>query len=98
MKQIPTVGLAAVRKLAIAGINSLEALEAAEPHRLNLLLQKNPPHGEKILGHLSRFPKLRVTVKMMGKVGSACADNMVYSRLTVAGCQTRKASKTELEG
>lgn len=68
MKQIPNIGLVAVRKLAIAGINSLEALEATEPSRLNLLLSKNPGHGEKILGHLSRFPKLRVTVKMMGKV------------------------------
>lgn len=67
MKQLPNIGLVAIRKLAIGGINSIEALEAAEPHRIELLMSKNPPFGQKLLAGLKDFPKLRVSVKMMGK-------------------------------
>ena len=67
MKQIPQIGLVSIRKLAIGGINSIEALEAAEPHRIEVLLSKNPPFGSKMLANLKDFPKLRVSVKMMSK-------------------------------
>ncbi|KAI4136004.1 MAG: hypothetical protein LQ347_000181 [Umbilicaria vellea] len=67
MKQIPQIGGVAVRKLAVAGINSIEILEATEAHRLELLLNKQNPFGMKILASLKDFPKLRVSVKMMGK-------------------------------
>ncbi|UDD55822.1 hypothetical protein AFCA_003409 [Aspergillus flavus] len=69
MKQIEQVGVVAVRKLAAAGITSLEALECAEPHQIDMILSKNPPFGLKLLGRLSEFPKLRVSVKMIRKVG-----------------------------
>ena len=68
MKQIPNIGLVAIRKLAMGGINSIEALEAAEPHRLEMLLSKNPPFGQKLLANTKDFPKLRVSLKLMGKV------------------------------
>lgn len=68
MKQIAQIGLVAIRKLAMGGINSIEALEAAEPHRIEMLMSKNPPFGTKLLANLRDFPKLRVSVKMMGKV------------------------------
>ncbi|EIT76873.1 DNA/RNA helicase MER3/SLH1, DEAD-box [Aspergillus oryzae 100-8] len=67
MKQIEQVGVVAVRKLAAAGITSLEALECAEPHQIDMILSKNPPFGLKLLGRLSEFPKLRVSVKMIRK-------------------------------
>ena len=67
MKQISQIGLVAIRKLATGGINSIEALEAAEPHRIEMLLSKNPPFGNKMLANLKDFPKLHVSVKMMGK-------------------------------
>lgn len=67
MKQISQIGLVAIRKLATGGINTLEALEAAEPHRIEMLLSKNPPFGNKMVANLKDFPKLRVSVKMMGK-------------------------------
>ncbi len=67
MKQISQIGLVAIRKLAIGGINTIEALEAAEPHRIEMLLSKNPPFGNKMLANLKDFPKLRVSIKMMGK-------------------------------
>lgn len=69
MKQIAQIGPVAIRKLALGGINSIEALEAAEPHRIEMLTSKNPPFGNKILASLKDFPKLRVSLKMMSKVG-----------------------------
>lgn len=68
MKQIPQIGPSAVRKLAMGGINNIEGLEDAEAHRVELLLSKNPPFGSTILARVRDFPKLRVSVKMMGKV------------------------------
>lgn len=68
MKQIAQIGPVAIRKLAVGGINSIETLEAAEPHRIEMLTSKNPPFGNKILASLKDFPKLRVSLKMMSKV------------------------------
>jgi ATP-dependent DNA helicase HFM1/MER3 len=68
MKQIDQIGVVAVRKLANAGINTVEMLEATEAHRIDMVLSKNPPFGIKLLARLGDFPKLRVSVKMMGKV------------------------------
>jgi len=78
MRQIAQIGLVAIRKLAAGGINSIEALETAEPHRIEMLMSKNPPFGQKLLDKLKDFPKLRVSVKMMGKVGNHhCADSVI---------------------
>ena len=68
MKQIDQIGVVAVRKLASAGIASLEALELAEAHQIDMILSKNPPFGVKLLARLTGFPKLRVSVKVLGKV------------------------------
>ncbi|KMU87670.1 ATP-dependent DNA helicase MER3 [Coccidioides immitis H538.4] len=70
MKQIDQIGVAAVRRLALAGINSIEALEAADAHRIDAILSKNPPFGMKLLGRLEVFPKPRVSLKMIGKRGT----------------------------
>ncbi|PGH02716.1 hypothetical protein AJ80_08813 [Polytolypa hystricis UAMH7299] len=67
MKQIDQVGIVAVRKLANSGINSIEALESTDAQRIDMILSKNPPFGAKLLGKLAEFPKLRVSVKLMGK-------------------------------
>ncbi|THC90901.1 hypothetical protein EYZ11_009640 [Aspergillus tanneri] len=67
IKQIDQVGVVTVRKLTAAGITSLEALEQTEPHRIDMILSKNPPFGMKLLGRLADFPKLRVSVKKTGR-------------------------------
>lgn len=67
LKQLDGIGNVAVRKLANAGINSIETLETTEPHRIELALGKNPPFGMKLLSQLEKFPKLRVSAKMVGK-------------------------------
>ena len=68
MKQVPLIGIVAVRKLAVAGINSLEALEEADAQRIEMILSKNLGFGSKILASLKAFPKLRVSLKLIGKV------------------------------
>lgn len=77
MKQVPNIGPAAVRRLANGGITSIESLEAAEPHKIEMLMSKHPPFGSRILASLKDFPKLRVSVKMMGKV---CKCEVVLCR------------------
>ncbi|KAI4170407.1 MAG: hypothetical protein LQ343_005029 [Gyalolechia ehrenbergii] len=67
MKQVPNIGPAAVRRLANGGINNIESLEAAEPHKIEMLMSKHPPFGTRILASLKDYPKLRVSIKMMGK-------------------------------
>lgn len=74
MKQLPQIGPVAVRKLAVGGINSIEALEMADAHRIEMLVSKNPPFGTKLLACLKDFPKLRVSVKMMSKVNLFTLD------------------------
>lgn len=70
MKQIEQVGVVSVRKLATVGIMDIEALENTEPHQIEMILSKNPPFGVKLLARLKEFPKLRVAVKMVGKVSN----------------------------
>ena len=81
MKQLPSIGLVAIRKLAMGGINSIEALEAAEPHRVETLLSKNPPFGQKLLASLKDFPKLRVSLKSVGKVNFNFSLTAVHREL-----------------
>lgn len=88
LKQVPNIGPAAVRRLANGGINSIETLEAAEPHKIEMLLSKHPPYGSRILAVLTDFPKLRVSVKMMGKV-----DDCSYLSLLLADSIVRQDVK-----
>lgn len=72
MKQIEQIGIVAVRKLAAAGITSIEALSQTEAHQIDMILSRNPPFGVKVLGRLAEFPRLRVSVKMTGMVCFSC--------------------------
>lgn len=68
MKQIEQVGVVAVRNMAAAGITSIEDLECCEAHQIEVVLSKNPPFGSKLLAQLREFPKLRIAIRMLGKV------------------------------
>lgn len=97
LKQIDQIGIVAVRKLAAVGINNFEALENTEAHRLEMIMSRNPPWGNKILASLKDFPKLRVSVKMMGKV--SVASSLLRHGLTRLGreswatCQSTHQSR-----
>ncbi|KAL2869850.1 putative DEAD/DEAH box DNA helicase (Mer3) [Aspergillus lucknowensis] len=78
MKQIEQIGAVAVRKLAASGIESIAALEETEPHQAEMVLSRNPPFGVKLRSRLADFPKLRVSVKMVGK--DVKPDHIVRAR------------------
>ena len=77
MKQIEGIGIVSVRKLSGAGINSLEALETTEPHKIESTLKKAPPYGRKLLDLLKGFPKLRVSVQTIGRPVSTALVRLV---------------------
>ncbi|KAL4748279.1 hypothetical protein BDW72DRAFT_214860 [Aspergillus terricola var. indicus] len=67
MKQIKKINAAAVRKLVAHGINSIVTLEESKPHLIDIALSKSQAFGMSLQKPLADFPKLRVSVKMMGK-------------------------------
>jgi ATP-dependent DNA helicase HFM1/MER3 len=67
MKQLEGVGIISVRKLVAVGISSVECLETAEPHRIEQALARNPPYGLQMQGKAKAFPKLRISVRMVGE-------------------------------
>ncbi|KAI7627064.1 P-loop containing nucleoside triphosphate hydrolase protein [Hortaea werneckii] len=67
MKQLEGVGPVAVRKLAGAGIRSIEDIENSEPHRLEHILSRNPPYGALLQERARDFPKPRVSLKIVGE-------------------------------
>lgn len=91
MKQIEQIGVVAVRKFAAAGITSIEQLESREAHEIDMILSKNPPFGVKLLGRLADFPKLRISLKMIGKVWGL--GNSRASAKCSAGYQAGKSDK-----
>jgi ATP-dependent DNA helicase HFM1/MER3 len=67
MKQLDKIGIAGVRKLVAAGINSIETLELAEPHRIEAALHRNAPFGLQVLAIAKSFPRLRISLEAAGK-------------------------------
>ncbi|KAK6441428.1 ATP-dependent DNA helicase MER3 [Oleoguttula sp. CCFEE 5521] len=67
MKQLDSVGLVYVRKLAAAGLKSIDDIENAEQHRLEVVLSRNPPFGAQLQEKARGFPKLRVSMKAIGE-------------------------------
>ena len=86
MKQINQIGVVAIRKLVIGGIRSIEALETAEPYRIEMLLGKNPPFGSRVLKSVQHFPKLRVSVTLLSKVGLV-VQTILHLKFTSIGHQ-----------
>ena len=85
MKQIPQVGVVSVRKLANAGIRSVEELECTEAHRIEVILGKNPPFGLKLLDQLKLFPKLRVSLHVQPNSVSDAQDGLIVLLIAVSG-------------
>ena len=47
-RQLPGVGKLLSEKLAAAGMQTLEALELADPRRIEMVTQRNYPFGDKL--------------------------------------------------
>lgn len=67
IKQLEGIGVVFVRKLVGAGIKSLDDLESTEPHRIEKALSRNPPYGTQLLEKAKAFPRLRVSIQMIGE-------------------------------
>ena len=67
MKQLDGIGLVFVRKLVGAGIKSIEDLENTDAHRIEQALSRNPPYGAQLQEKAKAFPKLRMSIKMIGE-------------------------------
>ncbi|KAI9811215.1 MAG: Sec63 [Pycnora praestabilis] len=84
LKQISQIGLVAVRKFVAAGINSIEVLEDTEAHRIEAIMTRNPPWGHSLLSKLKEFPRLRVSVKMMGQTTKAGEPVRIKAKAEIA--------------
>jgi ATP-dependent DNA helicase HFM1/MER3 len=82
LKQLDKIGPAGVLKLVNIGIKSIEAVEHAEPHRLESALKRNQPFGRQIIDAAKAFPKLRVSLSVVGKPVSTLFQGDV-SKLTL---------------
>ncbi|TKA69582.1 hypothetical protein B0A49_04499 [Cryomyces minteri] len=80
LKQVEGIGIQAVRKLVNANVKTIEDLECMEPHRIEMVLSRNPPFGAKLLEMLKDFPKLRVAVKVMGQPTVKPNDHVTEGR------------------
>ena len=90
MRQIETLGVIGCRKLARAGIRSVEELECTEPHRIEHLLSRNPPYGLNIIEKLRAFPKLRVSLQLQPQSVSVVRCCLGASRLILVRSQRQR--------
>jgi ATP-dependent DNA helicase HFM1/MER3 len=67
LKQIDNIGVVSARKLNMAGISTLDALEQTEPHKIEMILGRATPFGRQVLERVKNFPKLMVGIKIAGK-------------------------------
>lgn len=67
LRQLEGIGPAGVRKLVNIGVRNLEELEATEAHEIEISLGRNKPFGIKLLATLKLFPKLRVSIQVVGQ-------------------------------
>jgi ATP-dependent DNA helicase HFM1/MER3 len=67
LRQVPQVGPAALRKLVVSDINSVEKLQSQETATIERIMGKNPPFGRKTLDILAGFPLLWLTSAIVGK-------------------------------
>jgi ATP-dependent DNA helicase HFM1/MER3 len=84
LQQISKIGPVSVRRLLGTGIKTIDDLEAAEPHKIEGTLSKNPPFGMTVLAELKTFPKLRVSLRMVGQ-GVSGFNHIPLSSLTRIG-------------
>ncbi|KFY73080.1 hypothetical protein V499_06836 [Pseudogymnoascus sp. VKM F-103] len=68
LRQIPSIGPAAVKKMVTAGINSVAKLIATDSATIERILTRNPPFGHKLLDSLKSFPRLTLSAEVMGRI------------------------------
>jgi ATP-dependent DNA helicase HFM1/MER3 len=90
LKQLENIGPAGVLKLVNIGVKSIEALEHTEPYRIETALKRNQPFGMQVIEAAKAFPKLRVSLSVVGKPVSA---TLPLSRHSINVLQSYKAGQ-----
>ncbi|OBT87082.1 hypothetical protein VE02_05017 [Pseudogymnoascus sp. 03VT05] len=91
LRQVPSIGPAAVKKMVTAGINSVAKLIATDSATIERILTRNPPFGHKLLDTLKAFPRLTLTAEIMGRIVKAGQLPKVKIRARL-GLRNQKAS------
>jgi ATP-dependent DNA helicase HFM1/MER3 len=68
LRQIPTIGPAAVRKLVQSNVKTVEQLAAMDSAYIERVMSRNPPFGKKILDFVANFPRLRLKADIKKKI------------------------------
>ncbi|QIW99410.1 hypothetical protein AMS68_004928 [Peltaster fructicola] len=74
MSQLDGLGMAGVRRLVKGGVRTMEDLANAEPHRLEQILTRNPPHGTQLRDKAVAFPRLSVDLQAAGRPDIKAGD------------------------
>lgn len=67
IKQLDGIGAVYLRKLVGAGIKSIDDLVNTDARRIETALSRNPPFGTQLLDKAKAFPKLRVSIQVIGE-------------------------------
>lgn len=67
MMQLDNLGIVGTRKLAAGGFKSIEDIENGDPRRIEMILSRNPPHGETLQLQAKAYPRLRISMKTEGQ-------------------------------
>lgn len=67
MMQLDNLGIVGTRKLAAGGFKSIEDIENGDPRRIEMILSRNPPHGEALQQQAKAYPRLRISMKTVGQ-------------------------------
>ncbi|KAK4053120.1 ATP-dependent DNA helicase MER3 [Microbotryomycetes sp. JL201] len=64
LRQLERIGEKSVKSLADRGISTLEALRSAEPHVLEMALNRNPPYGRKLIAQANAIPAFEIKLEL----------------------------------
>lgn len=65
LRQIEGIGEKSIKVLAGAGLSTLESLAQANPRRVEMLLSRNAPFGNKIVAAARSLPSFHLSVEQM---------------------------------
>lgn len=68
LRQIPTIGPAAVRKLVQSNVKTVVQLASMDMAAIERVMSRNPPFGRKILDLMTSFPRLTLKADIIKKM------------------------------
>ncbi len=71
LRQLPTIGPAAVRKLVQSNVKTVANLAAMDSAAIERVMSRNPPFGKKILDFVSNFPWLTLQADITKRIVEA---------------------------